>query len=143
VLLTNLNNRLSLTQTVAHCSYLDIYISRKIRLCVVDFVGKFQTNLPAKPINFLVWKFKSIILIFLLFFAEFVKSTAFYTLLLLFQKVDIFELQFHAKITIQICQLFRIATTVCKKAVDLTNSEKNKIRISIIRRSEFPDQKVD
>ena len=31
-----------LVQCNAHCSYLDIYISRKIRLRVVDFVGKFQ-----------------------------------------------------------------------------------------------------
>ena len=68
----------------AHCSYLDIYISRKIRLCVVDLEDKFQTSLEAKLINFLTWKFISITLIFLLFFAEFVKSTAFYTLLLLF-----------------------------------------------------------
>ena len=83
-----------LHQTALHCSFLDIYISRKIRLCVVDFEGKFQANLQAKLFNFLVWKFKSIILIFLLFFAEFVKSTAFYTLLLLFQKFEIFELQF-------------------------------------------------
>ena len=36
-----------------HCSYLNIYISRKIRLCVVDLEGQFQTTLPAKPINFL------------------------------------------------------------------------------------------
>ena len=43
----------------SYCSYLDIYISRKIRLCVVDFEGKFQTNLQAKLINFLVWKFRS------------------------------------------------------------------------------------
>ena len=34
--------------TTPHCSYLDIYISRKIRLCVVDLEGKFQTNLQAK-----------------------------------------------------------------------------------------------
>jgi hypothetical protein len=54
-------------------------------------------------------------MIFLLFFAEFVKSSAFYTLLLLFQRVDMFELQFDAKITIQTCQLFGIAATVCKK----------------------------
>ena len=86
----------------AHCSYLEIYISRKIRSCVVDLEDKFQTNLQAKLLNFLVWKFKSIILIFLLFFAEFVKSTAFYTLLLLFQRVDILELRFDAKIPIQI-----------------------------------------
>ena len=42
--------------------YLDICISRKIRLCVVDLEGKFQTNLQVKLINFLVSK--SIILIF-------------------------------------------------------------------------------
>ena len=71
-----------------HTSYLDIYISQKIRLCVVDLEGKFQTNLQAKLLDFFVWKFRSIILIFLLFFfAEFVKSTAFYKLLLLFQRV--------------------------------------------------------
>ena len=104
-----------LRHSKAHCSFLDIYISRKIRLCVVDLQGKFQTNLLAKPINFLVWKFKSIILIFLLFFAEFVKSTAFYTLLLLFQRVDMFELWFLHQIAIQTCQLFGIAATVCKK----------------------------
>ena len=77
-----------------HCNYLDIYISRKIRLCVVDFEGKFQANLQAKLFISLVWKFKSIIIIFLLFIAEFVKYSAFYTLMLLFQRVDIFELQF-------------------------------------------------
>ena len=74
------------------CSYLDIYISRKIRLCKGDFEGKFQFNLQAKSITFLGWKFRSIILIFLPFFAEFLKSTAFYTLVLLFQRVEIFEL---------------------------------------------------
>ena len=100
----------------SHCSYLDIYISQKIRLFVVDLEEvKFQTNLQAKLINFLVWKFKSIIWIFLLFFAEFVKSTAFYTLLLLFQRVDELELRFDAKIAIPTCQLFGIAVTVCKK----------------------------
>ena len=98
-----------------HCSYLNIYISQTIRLCKGDFEGKFQFNLQAKSITFLGWKFRSIILIFLLFFAEFVKSTAFYTLLLLFQRVDMFELRFDAKIAIQICQLFGIAATACKK----------------------------
>ena len=63
-----------------------IYISRKIRLCVFGLEDKFQTNLQAKLINFLVWIFRSNILMFLLFFAEFVKSS--------FQRVDIFELQF-------------------------------------------------
>ena len=36
-----------------HCSYLNIYISRKIRLCIVDLEGQFQTTIQAKVINFL------------------------------------------------------------------------------------------
>ena len=39
---------------------------------------------------------------FFYFVAEFVKSPAFYTLLLLFQRVEMFGLRFDAKITIQI-----------------------------------------
>ena len=30
--------------TLPHCTYLDIYISRKIRLCVVDLEGKFPRH---------------------------------------------------------------------------------------------------
>ena len=73
---------------------MDIYISQKISLYKGNFEGKFKFNLHAKSIAFWGWKFKSNILIFLLFFAEFVKATAFYTLLLLFQRVDMFELKF-------------------------------------------------
>ena len=61
---------------------------------------KFNPISQAKTINFFIRKIRFIKLIFLLFFAEFVKSSAFYTLLLLFQRVDMFELQFDAKITI-------------------------------------------
>ena len=84
-------------QTISHYSYLDIYISRKIRLCVVDLEGQFQTSLQTKIMNFLIWKWRSIILIFLLFFPGVVKSTAFYTLLLLFCRVEISALRFDAK----------------------------------------------
>ena len=111
----NYRTVIGLWHTTPHCSYLDIYISQNIRLCKGDFEGKYQTKLQAKLINFLIWKFTFILLIFLLFFAEFVKSTAFYTLLLLFQRVDMFELRFDAKIAIQTCQLFGIAATACKK----------------------------
>jgi hypothetical protein len=100
---------------MTHCNYLDIHISQKIRLFKGDFEDKFQFNLQAKSITFLGWKFRSITIIFLLFFAEFVKSTAFYTLLVLFQRVDMFELRFDAKIAIQICQRSGIAATACKK----------------------------
>ena len=99
--------------TSAHCSYLDIYISQKIRLCVVDVEVKFQTNLQAKLVNFLVWKFRSIILIFLLFFVGIVKSSAFWTLSMLFQKGwNIWVTFLHQ---IAILQLFGIAAEVCKK----------------------------
>ena len=35
----------------SHCSYLDIYISQKTRLCLVDLEGQFQTILKAKLIK--------------------------------------------------------------------------------------------
>ena len=84
----------------SHCSCLEIYISQKIRLYKGDFEGKFQFNLQAKSITFLGWKFRYIKLIFLLFFVEFVKSTAIYTLLLLLQRVVMFHFRFDAKIAI-------------------------------------------
>ena len=61
-----------------HCSYLDIYISQKIRLCVVDLEGKFQTiHLQAKLHIFLVWKFRSVILNFLIFLQDLSNSSAY------------------------------------------------------------------
>jgi len=45
------------TLNTTHCRNLDIYISRKIRLC--DLEGKVQTNLQAKSMTFLLWKFIS------------------------------------------------------------------------------------
>ena len=85
----------ALQLTCAHCSHLDIYISQKTRPCVVNLEGQFQTSLEAKLSNLLIPKLRSIILIFLLFFAEIVKSSAFCTLLLLFQIAS--KLQFVAK----------------------------------------------
>ena len=52
-------------EKIAHCSYLDIYISQNIRLCKGDFEGKFQTILQPKGIIFFIWKFRFIILLFL------------------------------------------------------------------------------
>ena len=88
---------MALQLTCAHCSHLDIYISQKTRPCVVDLEGQFQTSLEAKLSNFLIQKLRSIILIFLLFFAGIVKFSAFCTLLLLFQRVEASKLQFDAK----------------------------------------------
>ena len=95
--------------TSPHCSLLDIYISQKTRLNLED---QFQTSLEAKLINFLIWKFRSIILIFLLFFAVVVKSSAFCTMLQLFQRVEVLKLQFDTKMWLN---LFEIALTVSKK----------------------------
>ena len=80
---------------VTHCSYLDIYISQKLRLCVVDFEGKFQTNLLTKLINFLVWKFRSIMRIFLLFLQNLSNPLLFTYCCCYFKDlVDRLELQF-------------------------------------------------
>ena len=88
-----------------------VYISQKIRVCKGDFEGNFHTSVPAS----IFWKFRSIIHIFLLFFAGVVKSTAFCTLLLLFQWLDIFKLQFDAKMWLKHFNLFEIAVIVFKK----------------------------
>ena len=69
----------------------------KIRFCLVDLQGQVQVNFLTKPIIFFICKFKSLILIFALFFNGVVKSSAFCTLLMLFPRVDILELQFDAK----------------------------------------------
>ena len=82
VLLYHCNNIVGVTRV-----HWRIYILRKIRLCVVDLEGQFRTTLQAKDINLLIWKFRSITLIFFLIFVGVVKSSAFCTLLLLFQRV--------------------------------------------------------
>ena len=110
-----------------HCNYLDIYISRKIRLCVVDLDGQFQTTLPVKDINLLIWKFRSIILIFLLFFAGNVKSTAFLHTVNAIPK--------NCNLT-QKCDsdnsTFRNSINSVQKAVNLTTPAKNRRKMRII-----------
>ena len=53
----------------AHCSYLDIYISKNIRLCKGNFEGQFQTSIQVRIMNSFIGKFITITLIFLLFLA--------------------------------------------------------------------------
>ena len=81
----------------SHCSNLNIYTSPKIRLSLVDLEGQVQVNFLTKPIILFIWKFKSKMLIFALFFAGVVKSSTFCTLLMLFPIVEIHELQCDAK----------------------------------------------
>ena len=98
--------------TLAHCSYLDVYISQNIRLCNGDFEGWFQTSLQSSIMIIFIWNIMFILPIFLLFF---VKSTAFCTLLLLCQKGWYIWVTFFHQIATQTCQLIGIAATVCKK----------------------------
>ena len=61
-----------------------------------EFKGNFQFNLQAKSITFLGWKFRSIILVLVVFsyiFLQNFSNPLLFTLLLLFQRVVIFELQ--------------------------------------------------
>ena len=110
----------------AHCSYLEIYISQKIRLCVVDFEGEFQTSLQAETINFLTWKFRSTILSFLIFFARIFKSTAFlHTVTAVPMSWNIGVVIWHKNMT-QIDQPFWNSSDSVQKAVDLTIPAKNR-----------------
>ena len=43
----------SANHNTAHQRYLDVYYSQKIRMCLVDLEGKFQTNLYN---NHATWK---------------------------------------------------------------------------------------
>ena len=101
-----------------HCSYLNIYISRKISPCVVDLEGQFQTTLQAKDIKFMIWKFNSITYLFSFsfYFLQEFQIQAFCTLLMLFQRVGMFELRFDAKITIILIFLLFFAEFVKSSA---------------------------
>ena len=92
--------------------YLDIYISRKIGLCMRWFGRSKLSIFWSENSNLLH------ILIFLLFFAGVVKSSAFCTPLLLFQRVEVFTLQFDAKTWIKYFNLFETTLTVSKTGFD-------------------------
>ena len=127
-----LRRQISICNT-PHCSYLAIYISQKIRLCVVDFEGQFQTSLQAESINFLISKFKSIIPIFLLFFAGIVKSTAFCTLshfTAIPKRLIYLSHVFVSNHNSNISTPWNSSDNV-QKAVDLTTPAKNRRNMSI------------
>ena len=105
---------------------------KKTRLCVADLADQFQMCLEAKLINFLIRKFRSVILIFLLFFAGVVKSSAFCTLLLLFQRVEVLKLQYDKKTWLKHFNLFGIALTVSKKYWIWQFLKKEERKISVI-----------
>ena len=84
------------------------------RLWVVEVSCQVQVNFLKKTIIFLIWKCHFFPLILSLFLPGVVKSTAFCTLCLLFNKVENFEFQFDTKKS-QNFQLCWIVATVCKK----------------------------
>ena len=98
---------------------------------LVDFEGQFQTSLKAESIYFLISKFKSIRLIFLLFFAGIVKSTAFCTLWLLFQELKYLDYNLMQKSQFKHVNSLNSSNSL-SKALDLTNSAKNRRKMSII-----------
>ena len=106
---------------------------KKIRLCKGDLEGKDFFAF----MNFLIWKFN-----ILLFFAGIVKSIAFCTLLLHFQKGWNHEVIFLHQITTQTFQRIGTAMTM-QKAVDLTIPAKKRRKMNVLHnRSEFSGQKV-
>ena len=92
--------------TGSHCCYLDIYISQNIRLCKGNFEGQRY--------QFFDLKIKIYHSHFPPIFGGVVKSSSFCTLLMLFQRVEILELQFDAGMWLKWFNLFKIASTVWK-----------------------------
>ena len=113
----------------AHCSYLDIYISQKIRLCVVDLEDKSQTNLQAKLLNFLVWKFKSVILIFFYFLQKLLNSVLFAHCAILWWSIHVSHI-FASNRNSNISTLCNSSDRL-QKALDLTNPAKNRRKLRI------------
>ena len=114
-------------------SYLDIYISQNIRLWRVILSPNFKQLYRLKILNFLIWKFKSIILIFLLFFAWVVKSSAFCTHLILFQRVEICTwIAIWSKNVTQTIQPFQNSISSVQKALNLTTPVTNRMKIRMI-----------
>ena len=82
--------------------------------------------------NFFIWKFRCIILILLLFFAGVVKSSAFCTLLLLFQRVEVLKIAIWCKNVTQTFPPSWNSIDSVQKALDLTILAKNRRKMRII-----------
>ena len=53
-----------------HCSYLNIYISRKIRFCLGDMQGKVRVNFLTKSIIFFLSVNSNLLYLFMLYFLQ-------------------------------------------------------------------------
>ena len=107
-----------LTTTISHCSYLNIYISQKIRLCAVDFEREIS-NQPTGQIHHF---FCLEIYIFCTHFSS------------IFWRICQIHCFLQTDAAIPKCWHVWIAILhqIAIQAVDLTNSAKNKIKFSVI-----------
>ena len=75
----------------AHCSHLDIYISQKMKLCVVNLEGQFQTSLEAKLINFLSENSDLLFSFFFYFLQELSNPVLFAHCCCYFKELEVFK----------------------------------------------------
>ena len=87
--------------TNPHCSYLDIYISQKIRLCEGDFESKFQTSV--QPVSWFFWSENSDLLnsFSFYFLQELSNPLLFAHSYCYFKKVEMFESHFCIKLQLE------------------------------------------
>ena len=116
----------------SHCNYLDIYISQKIRLCVTSWFWRPISNQPAGRIHKLFdLKIQIYYTHFSSFFAGIVKSNAFFTLSLLFQKGWYIWVIFCVKSQLQYFNSLE-QQWQCAKSSEFDNSCKKRRKMSII-----------
>ena len=132
ILLVEPYNPLQCMKTSTYCSHLGIYILQKARLYVVNLESQFQTSLEAKLINLLIWKFRSIIFIFLLFFCRNCQLQCFlHTVHAISKRLKCLSLVFASNCYLSTSTLWNSSNSV-QKALDFTTPAKNWRKMSII-----------
>ena len=104
-----------LTLDNTNCSHLDIFISQKTGSLCSEFVRPISNNLRGQMYKILDLKIQIFYTHPSFIFTGIVKSSTFWTLLMLFQKGWNTWVTFLRQIKILILQLFGIEATVCKK----------------------------
>ena len=99
----------------SHCSHLEICISQKTGSLCSEFVRPISNNLRGQMYKILYLKIQIFYTHPSFIFTGIVKSSTFWTLLMLFQKGWNTWVTFLRQIKILILQLFGIEATVCKK----------------------------
>ena len=123
--------KLSFPSTTPH--HLNIYISQKNRLWLVNLEGQFQTGLEAKLTTFLIWKLISIILSFFFYFLQELSNPVLFAPCCCYSK----ELKYYWNCNLtqkhdSNISIFLKQHQQCQKALDLTIPAKTRIKLSII-----------